>query len=149
MPDGKGEYEFLLEGPVVLTESENEILIDKLCTPIRVGIPSDQLFPHEEFTAGILKPPPIWPQKIFPLDILPEEEGATLCKNSIEEFFDENGCSYLCESLIEFDGKYMLVVSELYLNEGKVSSAKKRSSFNVTSAEAAMMLNHPEFITVY
>ena len=85
----------------------------------------------------------------LPMDGFAEEIGATLCKNSIEEFFEENNCSYLCESLIEFDGKYKLVISEINLSEGKVSGMKKRSSFYVTPAEAAMMLNHPEFITVY
>jgi len=148
MPDGKSEYEFLLESPVVLTENENEILIDKLCTPILseyqlINYFLMRIFGRDFEAAAYLA------TKDFPLDVLPEEEGATLCKNSIEEFFDENGCSYLCESLIEFDGKYKLVVSEIYLNEGKVSGTKKRSSFFVTSAEAAMMLNHPEFITVY
>lgn len=148
MPDGKSEYEFLLETPVVLTENENEILIDKLCTPIvseyqLINYFLMRIFGRDFEAAAYLA------TKDFLLDILPEEEGATLCKNSIEEFFDEKGCSYLCESLVEFDGKYKLVVSELYLNEGKVSGTKKRSSFFVTSAEAAMMLNHPEFITVY
>lgn len=148
MPDGKSEYEFLLEEPVVLSESENEILSDKLCTPIvseyqLINYFLMRIFGRDFEAAAYLA------TRDFPLDILPEEEGATLCKNSIEEFFDENGCSYLCESLIEYDGKYKLVVSEIYLEEGKVSGTKKRSSFFVTSAEAAMMLNHPEFITVY
>ncbi|HYE67337.1 MAG TPA: hypothetical protein VEA58_01925, partial [Anaerovoracaceae bacterium] len=34
LPDGKNEFSFLLEEPVSLSDSENEILIDKLCTPI-------------------------------------------------------------------------------------------------------------------
>ena len=40
-------------------------------------------------------------------------------------------------------------LTEIYLAEGKVTNIRKRSSFFVTAAEAAMMLNHPEFITVY
>lgn len=148
MPDGKSEYEFLLGEPVILSEEEKEILADKLCTPI---VSEYQLINYflmrvfgRDFEAGAYLA-----ADDLPLEILPESEGATLCKNSIEEFFDENGCSYLCESLIELDSKYKLVISEIYLEEGKVSGTKKRSSFFVTSAEAAMMLNHPEFITVY
>jgi hypothetical protein len=148
LPEGKSEYGFLLEEPVVLSEKENEILIEKLCTPIvseyqLINYFLMRVFGRDFEAAAYLT------TKDFLLNVLPEEEGATLCKNSIEEFFDENGCSYLCESLIEYDGKYKLVVSEIYLTEGKVSGTKKRSSFFVTSAEAAMMLNHPEFITVY
>jgi len=149
LPEGKAEYGFLLEEPVVLSEEEYRTLVDKLCTPI---VSEYQLINYflmrvfgRDFEAAA------WlTTNDFPLDILPEEESATLCKNTIEEFYDENGfCSYLCESLIEFDGKYKLVVSEIYLDNCKVSGTKKRSSFFVTSAEAAMMLNHPEFITVY
>lgn len=148
MPEGKNEYEFLLDEPVILSEHENEILIDKTCTPI---ISEYQLinyflmrnFGLDQEAAAYLA------ADHLALDILPESEGATLCKNSIEEFFDESGCSYLCESLIEYDGKYKLIISEIILEDGRIGGAKKRSSFFVTSAEAAMMLNHPEFITVY
>ena len=148
LPDGKNEYEFLLEEPVVLSKSENEIMIDKLCTPIvseyqLINYFLMRVFGRDFEAAAYLA------SDILPLEILPAEEGATLCKNSIEEFFDESGCSYLCESLIEYDGKYELIVSEINLEEGQVTGTKKRSSFFITSAEAAMMLNHPEFITVY
>lgn len=148
LPEGRNEFSFLLTDPITLTESENEILIDKLCTPIvseyqLINYFLMRVFGRDFEAAAYLA------LDDFSLDILPEEVGATLCKNSIEEFFDESGCSYLCESLIEYDGKYKLVVSEIYLEEGKVSGTKKRSAFLVTSAEAAMLLNHPEFITVY
>lgn len=148
LPEGKNEYDFLLEKPVTLSESENDILIDKLCTPILseyhlINYYLMRVFGRDFEAAAYLATDGL------PPDILPEAEGATLCKNSIEEFFDESGCSYLCESLIEYDGKYKLVVSEINLTDGRVSGSKKRSSFFVTSAEAAMMLNHPEFITVY
>jgi hypothetical protein len=148
LPDGKNEFEFLLEEPVSLSEKENEALIDKLCTPIvseyqLINYFLMRVFGRDFEAAAYLA------LDTVPLDLLPEEEGATLCKNSIEEFLDESGCSYLCESLIEYDGKYKLVVSEIVLSENKITGTKKRSSFFVTAAEAAMMLNHPEFITVY
>ena len=148
LPELKNEYEFLLEKPITLSDKENEVLIDKLCTPIiseyqLVNYFLMRVFGRDFEAAAYLL------TGDFPYQDLAENFGATLCKNSIEEFCDENGCSYLCESLIEFDGKYKLVVSELTLKEGKVCSTKKRSSFFVTPAEAAMMLNHPEFVTVY
>lgn len=148
LPEGKTEYAFLADEPVTLSESENKVLIDKLCTPILseyhlINYFLMRVFGRDFEAAAYLA------AEDLPLHILAEEEGATLCKNTVEEFYDENGCSYLCESLIEYDGKYKLVVSEIYLEEGKVSRTKQRSSFFVTSAEAAMMLNHPEFITVY
>lgn len=148
LPDQKSEYEFILAEPVTLSEMENRELIDKLCTLILTDY---QLINYylmrvygRDFEAAAyltdLKPD---------YDLIAEETGATLCKNTIEEYFDEEGSSYLCESLLEFDGKYKLAVSEITIENLKITSIKKRSSFHVTSAEAAMMLNHPEFITVY
>ncbi|MEL7655288.1 MAG: hypothetical protein AAGU75_05190 [Bacillota bacterium] len=148
LPETKSEYEFLLEEPVTLSEKENEILIDKLCTPIVSEYQLINYFLMRTFGRDFEAAEYLVACDL-PLKEFAEETGATLCKNSIEEFFEENSCSYLCESLIEFDGKYKLVISEINLQEGRVSGLKKRSSFYVTPAEAAMMLNHPEFITVY
>ncbi|MBR0597985.1 hypothetical protein [Sinanaerobacter chloroacetimidivorans] len=148
MPETKSEYSFLLEEEVTLSKEELEELKDKICTPILTDY---QLINYylmrifgRDFEAGAYLA-----AEGLPLEDLCEDTGATLCKNSIEEYLDEEGFSYLCESLIEFDGKYKLVVSEITVEGRKVTSTKKRSSFFVTSAEAAMMLNHPEFITVY
>jgi hypothetical protein len=148
LPDGKNEYEFLLDEPVILSERENDMMIDKLCTPIVSEYQLINYFLMRVFGLDFEAAAYLAADHLA-LDILTEESGATLCKNSIEEYYDENGCSYLCESLIEFDGKYELVISEIYLKDSKVTGTKKRSSFFVTAAEAAMMLNHPEFITVY
>lgn len=148
LPDEKSEYEMLLEEPITLSDSEHAALIEKLCTPIVSDYQLINYFLMRVFGRDFEAAEYLAADGLS-FDDLPEEIGATLCKNGIEEFFDESGCSYLCESLIEFDGKYELIVSELNLEEGKIIRIKKRSSFFVTSAEAAMMLNHPEFITVY
>jgi len=147
-PDQKNEYEFLLAVPVTLTEEENLNFIDKLCTPILSDYHLINYFLMRTYGRDF-EAAAYLTNVDLPYDSLAEEAGATLCKNSIEEYFDEEGSSYLCESLIEFDGKYMLIVSEITVENLKVASIRKRSSFTVTSAEAAMMLNHPEFITVY
>ena len=84
------------------------------------------------------------------LDALAAKKPATLCKNTIEEYTDENGtASYLCEALIDMNGKYELLVLEITVSNRKVLSATRRSSFRITSAEAAMMMNRPEYVTVY
>jgi hypothetical protein len=57
--------------------------------------------------------------------------------------------SYLCESLIENNNRYQLVLSEIYMNAKRISSFRIRSCFYVSASEAAMMLGRPEYITVY
>jgi len=148
LPDGKNEFGFLLEPKVELTEEEHRILVDKACTPIVSEYQLINYFLMRAFAkdfeaAAYLSAPGC------KADELSDGEPADLCKNAIDEFVDENGCSYLCESLIEYNNKYKLVVSEIRLSKGKVAHVKKRSAFFVTPAEAAMMLNHVEFVTVY
>ena len=85
----------------------------------------------------------------FPLDIYADIPLATLCKNTIDYFDDKKGGSYLCESLIEHDSAYMLIISEVNVNNLKLKSFKNCSVMQISVAEAAMMLSRPEFVTVY
>lgn len=148
LPEAQNEYKFLLENPITLTNEESDALIEKLCTPIQSEYQLINYFLMRVFGRD-LEATAYLTSGDIPLDDIYEKSEATLCKNGLEEYYDDGVFSYLCESLIEFDGKYKLVVTEIYLAEGKVTKVKKRSSFFVTPAEAAMMLNHPEFITVY
>lgn len=148
LPENKSEYSFLLKEKLTLSEEELEMLIDKLCTPIEteyqlINYFLMRIFGRDFEAAAYLA------KSDVPLEEHAEAECTTLCKNSIEEYSDEDGFSYLCESLIELNDKYKLVMSEITVHDKKISSIKKRSSFYITPAEAAMLLNRPEFITVY
>ena len=62
----------------------------------------------------------------------------------------DDSCSYLCESLIEYDNEYYIIVSRVTVDgELMISDFEPCSSFKISSMEAAMMLSKPEFITVY
>ena len=58
--------------------------------------------------------------------------------------------SYLCESLIEYDNEYYIIISRVTVDgELMISGFEPCSSFKISSMEAAMMLAKPEFVTVY
>ena len=103
-------------------------------------------------------------------DIFPEHKGATLMCNSIDDANDADSGSntgyfstdddrdfgtfstrraYLCQSLIEYDGKYYIIVTQITLDRLKVVKYEKISSFRVSAAEASMMTSRPEFVTVF
>lgn len=70
--------------------------------------------------------------------------------NVTSVFSDQDSCSYLCESLIEYDNQYHIVISRVTVDgELMITGFELCSSFKISSAEAAMMLAKPEFITVY
>ncbi len=147
LPDGLEEYGFLIESPTVLNPNERKILIQKECDEIL----SDyqvihyflmRCFGHDYEAASWLC------RDDFPLDLYEEHGPATLCKNTIDQDEYDPG-SYLCESLIEYDDRYMLLVSQVTVDQQQITAFKKCSGFAVSSAEAAMMLAKPEFVTVY
>ncbi len=149
LPEPVSEYEVLLKDPVLLSGKEKEAVISKICTPILSDYQRIHYFLMRCFARD-------WEGASYLIDgdIKPEElvgkKAATLCKNTIEEYTGEDGAiSYLCEAVIDTDGKYELIVLEITVSKGKINSALRRSSFRISAAEAAMMLNRPEFVTVY
>ncbi|WP_027400050.1 hypothetical protein [Anaerovorax odorimutans] len=150
LPEGKVEYEFLLDKKETenMSRKEKMTALSKMCTPI---ISDYQLINYflmrsfakdkDGFTSLI--------EENSKISDISQLIPATLCKNTIDEFIDEKGLSYICESLIEFEKKYMLVITEFITSNYKIVSVNKKSSFYISSAEAAMMLNRAEFITVY
>ena len=87
----------------------------------------------------------------FDLDIYAGYKGATFCKNTIDKdhVYDDGATAYLCESLIEQKGNYEIIISRVIVRDLKIVGLKHCSGFAVSSAEAAMMLAKPEFVTVY
>lgn len=81
-----------------------------------------------------------------------DKDHASLIDNevSIIKSSNDDSCSYLCESLIEYDNEYHIVVSRVTVDgELMISGFESCSDFRISSIEAAMMLAKPEFITVY
>ena len=148
LPDGLKEYSFLLKRESELTNEEQHELLAKQCTPIVSIFQAINYFLMRCFVKDY-EAARYLAEGEFPLDIYDDIPQATLCKNTIDYFSDDNGGSFLCESLIEHDAAYMLIVSEVTLNDTKLTSFENRSRMQVSTAEAAMMLSRPEFVTVY
>jgi hypothetical protein len=147
-PSGKEEFAFILEKPCSLAPIEEDVLFRKLCVTLENDEHAINYFLMRYFSKDA--------EAVKMLTTRPNSIGAafggrgeTLCKNTIEAYINPSGPSYLCESLIENNNRYRLVLSEIYMNAKLVSSFRIRSCFHVSASEAAMMLCRPEYITVY
>ena len=149
LPEPMSEYGFLLKTPVVLTLEEREALNSKICTKIY----SEYQLIHYFLMRCFARDPEgaaFLTETELDITTLAESEPSTLCRNSIEEFRDEDGIlTYLCEALVELDGKYTIIILEIGVTGGKVITATRRSSFRVSAAEASMLLNRTEYVSVY
>lgn len=143
------EYAFLLENEIILTSEELSLLGDKLCTTMKSSFQVVHYFLMRTFGLDSTGVSYLLTSDAA-IDDFNEKLPATLCKNTIEEFLNTDGSlSYLSESLIEIENNYQIILSEIKLEGKKIKFAKKSSSFSVSPSEVAMLLNRPEFITLF
>lgn len=144
------EYRFLVEPDTVLNPEEHAEIMRLICGEISsdyqaVNYFLMRCFGHDYRGAHYLT------AGEFPLDIYNKPKGTTFCKNVIDKdrTYDDGATAYMCESLIEINGQYETVISRVVVKDLKIVHFEKCSGFSVSSAEAAMMLSKPEFVTVY
>lgn len=166
LPDGREKYVFLTKPEQTLTGAEYKALFKKLSgydhTPYYVinhflmrcvsgdargasWLLANNDIPDEDIIAPDYRP------DMTACELFADRKPKTLCRNSIESAGDPDDHKYFCESLIEYAGNYQLITSTITLNRAgsKIASASLQSDFRITSAEAAMLMNRSEFITVY
>ena len=147
LPGEQKEYQFILNKDIALSPLERRKIFNKMSDSIvsdfqAVNYFLMRCFGHDFFAAKYLT------NGRVAVELYPEYPMATFCKNNIEVCEDKEG-TYICKSLIEFNGTYHLVVSEVDVENLTVIGYKKHSSMKISSAEAAMMLARAEFITLY
>lgn len=146
LPEGKKEYEFLLEQDIFLSEPDLYILMCKQCASIESPLALINYFLMRiigrDFGAALFLT-----TQNFPLDVFPEFKSGTFCKNTIDE--GDTPGTYICESLLEFGDNYYIAVTHIVVSGMVISDFKRISLFRISPAEAAMMLSRSEFVTVY
>ena len=146
LPEGLPEYRFLLEKDALLSDPERYILRGKQCVKLETENELVNYFLMRcygrDFTgAEYLAAPDV------ELDLFPEFKAATFLKNNIKRDPDDD--TLVSESLVEFDGKYHMTVTSIKVDHMKVHSYERISAFQISSAEAALLLARPEYITLY
>lgn len=155
LPEPKEEYEFLLNEPVRDSGSLLASVMEKMCTELRSDYELIHYFLMRSFgkdKKGLSYLCDLAAIESGRIEDVAEPYAATLYKNTIEEFVNDDGTiSYLNESLVEVDqrNQYRLIMTEVLTHDRKVIAAKRRSAFTVTTQEVAMMLSRPEFVTVF
>ncbi|MBR5228668.1 MAG: hypothetical protein IKV96_02385, partial [Firmicutes bacterium] len=165
LPEGREKFNFMLKPEQTLTPEEYFQLYDKLCDVppmpryivnhcIMRSVSGDvrgasYMAADAYFPEGTIVTPDMVPQ--FEMTGIFNDQPATLCRNTIEVHGDPSENVFLSESVIEYRGSYRLMTSEIKLTPecNKVIYANKVSDFKITSAEAAMLMNRSEYITVY
>lgn len=162
LPEGESEYSFILNDPPTLSTAERESLFARICTPLKsdyhvINYFLMRCFGRDEEGAEFLIKQDASPlgsalgsavgsDHAHVLGWVPNKVPGTFCRNTIDEAED---LSYLCESLIETDKKYMIVITRLRVEDLKITDCRLVSTMEISPAEAAMMLSRPEYVSVY
>lgn len=150
LPEKYEEYRFLIEPETILTPEESQILMKLICGEIRSDYQTINYFLMRCFGRDYTGAAYLSEGK-FPLDLYDNYRQATFCKNVIDKdaSYADGATAYMCESLIEMNNCYETVISRVVVRDLKIVDFEHCSGFAVSSAEAAMMLSKPEFVTVY
>ena len=150
LPAGLANYSFLLEPALQASEEERAELMRMICPQIRsdeqcVNYFLMRCFGSDAEGARFMVNGPV------PLDLYSDYVRATFCRNTIEKdgTYPDGAVSYLCDSLIEMEGSYDVVVSRVVVRDLKVVHAERISRLAITDTEAAMILKKVEYITLY
>ena len=146
LPSGSEQYGVLLEGEYPdMSPAELHHLMELQCVEVKNEWQLINYFVMRCFGKDL--PAAKYLSDIEDLtDIYNEYPAATLCKNTID--VKANGVC-LCESLIEYDDRYSLVITEITIEDMRITKAVKCSGFTVSAHEAAIALARSEFVTVY
>ena len=148
--EGKSEYLFLIEPEIVLSAKERKTVMTKMCTEIENEYQAIHYFLMRVFGKDFIGAAFLMKGNMF-LHQFEKLPISTLCLNTIDEHYDKDGkLSYLAESVLDCGDYYYITISELTVDESlAVTSFTARSSFKISSMEAAMKLRRPEFMTIY
>lgn len=135
-------YKDLMNRNVILSEKDKKTLYSRMCVDItsnyalinyyimrKVG--KDKIYKNLEFTE---------------IDFELTDRPQTLLKNSIEDISKNK---FRTETLIDYRNNYLLTTVSLEIEEGKISKADVIENLEITSTEAAFILNKKEYIIIY
>lgn len=152
LPFNLDEVDFILRKHTALSEEEKQILNKKMCEEnlpdlAIVNYYLMRSFGKDKEGVDLLKVPDAKEENFEDLSL---PCHATFLKNKIEDFVDDNGhFSYLTESLVESGNSHYIVTSEIELENGRVSLAKRKSKMKISLREASLLLSKAEYVAVY
>jgi len=152
LPDNAGLLDTILQRSIDMSKEEILALNKKMCTKLVndytvVNYYLMRSFGKDFAGADLLKDPNISSDYFDDISL---NKHATFLKNSIEKFYNNDGrISYLSESLVETENSHFIVISDIRVSSKKVIEAKKLKQFEISIAEASMLLARGEYVTVY
>lgn len=150
LPAGLPQYKFLLRPRLESDAEEQQELMEMLCAPLwgdgqRINYFLMRCFGQDYEGARYL-----CGSDDVPLDLYSEYVCATFYRNEIELYSYANGAAvYRCESLIEMDAAYEIVVSLVSVQYNSIVGLEFCDRLRLTTTEAALILKRKEYFICF
>ena len=152
LPEKKKHYDFIFAGDVKAGSGDAEKLLDHICPRIRSDLQLINYFLMRCFGRDHIGAAYLAAEDAnVAIDIYDSYERATFCHNVIDEKaqLPDRSKEYLCESIVEMEGRYDRIISLIKVRDLKVREIICRSVSPISQAEAALINRKSEFINVY
>lgn len=168
LPDNSDELSAVFSKKVSMNENEEESLMEKMCEPVETAYKAINYFimrcVGRDFEAARFLT-----RHFVRTDLFPNLKMGALLKNTITDAIDEeSGYNagyyrtdsdddfttfrsrkvYRCESVVDSDNKFYILVTEVTLEGVKVVGYEKISMLRISATEAARITSQPEFVTL-
>jgi hypothetical protein len=135
-------YEDLLNKTLVLSEKDKEILYSRMC----VNIDSDEALINYYIMRKVGKDKIYRNLELKEINFELTDKPQTLLKNSIKKISKNK---FRTETLIDYTNSYLLITTTITVEGGKILTADVIETLEITSTEAAFILNKKEYIIIY
>lgn len=149
LPEGIDEYAAILETDFSVSAKEKAALWEKICVKTHndyelINYFIMRLVARDNDLLVYLSLPG---SSIAPINT---KSPGTLLRNEVikSDSYDDSSSKhvYTCISLMDLEKTYQLAESEITVSEGKVTGFSVRSSMPISTWEASLILNRPEYI---
>lgn len=150
LPAGGQQYGFLLELQAEADPQEQQELMDRICVPINSDRQAIHYFLMRCFGRDYEGARYLCGSEDVPLDLYGSYVCATFYRNEVSyRGSSDDAAVYRCESLIEMNGAYEIIVSLVTLRRHRIIDLVHCDRLPITTAEAAMILRRNEFFSYY
>lgn len=148
LPTDNDAFNYILTLDSNLSKERIDELMDKECEEITSKYQAVNYFLMRVFGKDLIAARYLT-KGTFRINFFPDLPPSTLLRNEIDPVEQDYPKNFMCQSLLEVDDDYRLIISQVTVENQKVTGFEKVSDFKVSVPEANLMTQRGEYITVF
>lgn len=148
LPTDNEAFNYILTLDSNLSSERIELLMDKQCEEIVSKYHVINYFLMRVFGKDLTAAKYLT-KGTFRINLFPDLKPATLLRNEIDPVEEDYPKNFMCQSLLELDDQYRLIITQVTVENQRVTGFERVSDFKISVPEANLMTQRGEYITVF